>query len=141
MSSWVNLVFRAASQGVGIWELLPQYSSLAQPPDLAVEYLEFLVQLMQSTWGHQPVTDDVLRKEPWSFLSWLHLVLKDFEAAQDTARPPRLFTMMPQSSNNTNFVKISTTGLHKSVLSQHPLRTLKDTDGHITLLACAAVAQ
>jgi len=31
----------------------------------------------------------VLKKQPWCYLSWLHLVLTDFEATQNTPRAPK----------------------------------------------------
>ena len=110
LSSLVNLVYRAATQNGSIEELLPAYTSLVQPPPAAMEYLEYLVTTMQCLIGPLPVTDKTLHKQPWSYLSWLHIVLLDFEDRQHTARPPKLFTMSPQSSNAANFI---TTSLHK----------------------------
>ena len=113
VSSWVSLLSRAATDAQDIWDLLPMYTSLAEPPANISNYLEYLVATMQSLMGPLPVTDDSLRKHPHSYLKWLHLILTEFEAAQDAPRAPKLFTMSPQTSNNTHFIKITTTGLHK----------------------------
>ena len=113
VSSWVRLLSRAATDNQDICELVPMYTSLAEPPANISNYLEYLVATMQSLMGPLPVTDDSLRQHPQSYLKWLHLILTDFEAAQDAPHAPKLFTMLPQTSNNTHFIKITTTGLHK----------------------------
>ncbi|DBA96488.1 TPA: hypothetical protein ACH3X1_015372 [Trebouxia sp. C0004] len=68
---------------------------------------------MQQLMGPLPVTDQSLEHQPESYLPWLHMVLSDFEEAQDTPDAPRLFSMLPQSSNHTQFITISSTSLHK----------------------------
>lgn len=90
VSSWVSLLVRAASGGdADIQTLLCSYTSLVQPPPDVMEWLEFLVATMQSLLRPLPVTDLVLKKQPWCYLSWLHLVLTDFEATQNTPRAPK----------------------------------------------------
>ena len=54
-----------------------------------MEVLEYLVATMQALLGPLPVTDQALRQQPESYLSWLHLVLTDFQAAQDTPYAPK----------------------------------------------------
>lgn len=110
--SWAKLVCRAATEGTtNIWDLLPRYTSLAQPPAATMNYLEHLVATMHL--GPLPVTDLSLQRKPESYLPWLHLVLLDFHDAQGEPHAPKLFTMLPQSSNHTQFITISSTSLHK----------------------------
>ena len=114
VSSWAKFVCRAAADNItNIWGLLPRYTSLVQPPQDIMHYLEYLVATMQHLMGPLPVTDWSLEQQPESYLPWLHLVLADFEEAQEAPHAPRLFSMLPQSSNNTHFITISSTSLHK----------------------------
>lgn len=114
VTSWVNLLFRAATENSKIEQLLPMYTSLVQPPDPDVkDFLDYLVVTMQALMGPLPVTDLALKRKPERYLSWMHLVLTAFQAAQDTPYAPKLFTMMPQTGHQTPFIKISTTSLHK----------------------------
>ncbi|DBA92412.1 TPA: hypothetical protein ACH3X1_015331 [Trebouxia sp. C0004] len=114
VSSWAKFVCRAAGENItDIWELLPRYTSLLPPPQHTMQYLEYLVVTMQQLMGPLPVTDQSLEHQPESYLPWLHMVLSDFEEAQDTPDAPRLFSMLPQSSNHTQFITISSTSLHK----------------------------
>ena len=83
VTSWVRLLCRAALENSNISQLLPIYTSLAQPPTDVIEVLEYLVATMQALLGPLP-TDQALRKHPESYLSWLHLVLTEFQAAQGT---------------------------------------------------------
>ncbi|DBA97182.1 TPA: hypothetical protein ACH3X1_014943 [Trebouxia sp. C0004] len=109
-----GIVCRAAGDNItDIWELLPRYTSLLPPPQHTMQYLEYLVVTMQQLMGPLPVTDQSLEHQPESYLPWLHMVLSDFEEAQDTPDAPRLFSMLPQSSNHTQFITISSTSLHK----------------------------
>ncbi len=78
-----------------IWDLLPMYTSLNQPPQDVMTDLETLVAIMQSLMGPLPVTDQSLRQEPHSYLAWLHIVLTDFQDAQDRPHAPKLFSMTP----------------------------------------------
>ncbi|DBA78666.1 TPA: hypothetical protein ACH3X1_008584 [Trebouxia sp. C0004] len=114
VSSWAKFVYRAAGENItDIWELLPRYTSLLPPPQHTMQYLEYLVVTMQQLMGPLPVTDQSLEHQPESYLPWFHMVLSDFEEAQDTPDAPRLFSMLPQSSNHTQFITISSTSLHK----------------------------
>ena len=103
----------AADNITNIWNLLPRYTGLVQPPLHIMHYLEYLVVTMQQLMGPLPVTDSSLEHQPESYLSWLHLVLSDFEEAQGMPDAPRLFSMLPQSSNHTQFITISSTSLQK----------------------------
>lgn len=112
--SWAKFVCRAATEGMdNIWDLLPRYTSLAQPPAATRDYLEYLVATIQSSIGPLPVTDWSLQQQPESYLPWLHMVLLDFHDVQGAPHAPKLFTMLPQSSNHTQFITISSTSLHK----------------------------
>ena len=113
VSSWVRLLCRAATENSNISQLLPSFTSLAQPPADVMEVLEYFVATMQALLGPLPVTDQALRQQPESYLSWLHLVLTEFQAAQDTPYAPKLFSMLPQTGHHISFIKISTTSLHK----------------------------
>ena len=72
-----------------------------------------IVATVREQLGPQPVNDEALRKHPDSYLKWLHLILTDFQAAQGTPYAPKLFSLLPQTSHQTKFIKISTTSLHK----------------------------
>ena len=94
--SWAKFVCRAATEGIdNICDLLPRYTSLAQPPAATMDYLEYLVATSQSLIGPLPVTDWSLRQQPESYLPWLHLVLLDFYDVQGAPHAPKLFTMLP----------------------------------------------
>ena len=64
---------------------------------------------MQQLMGPLLVTDQSLEHQPESYLSWLHLVLSDFEEAQDMPDALTLFSMLPQSSDHTHFITTSST--------------------------------
>ena len=113
VTSWVRLICRAAAENSNILQLLPRFASLIQPPAYVIEMLEYLVATMQSLLGPLPVTETALKREPHKCLSWLHLVLTDFQAAQGTTHAPKLFSMLPQTGHQQSFIKISTTALHK----------------------------
>ncbi|KAL3145756.1 hypothetical protein ABBQ38_015136 [Trebouxia sp. C0009 RCD-2024] len=115
VTSWVRLLCRAATEDSNVSQLLPRFTSLANPPADVMENNEYVVATMQMLLGPLPVTDVSLRKHPTSYLSWLHLVLTDFQAAQGTPYAPKLFSMLPQTGHHTSFIKISTTALHKLV--------------------------
>ncbi|DBA83706.1 TPA: hypothetical protein ACH3X1_006244 [Trebouxia sp. C0004] len=113
VKSWAKFVCRAATEGLNnIWDLLPRYTSPAQPPAATMDYLEYLVATIQSLIGPLPVTDGSLQRQPESYLPWLHMFLLDFHDVQDAPHAPKLFTMLPQSSNHTQFITISSTSLH-----------------------------
>ena len=84
VTSWVRLLCRAATEDSNVSQLLPRFTSLANPPADVMENIEYVVATMQMLLGPLPVTDVSLRKHPTSYLSWLHLVLTDFQAAQGT---------------------------------------------------------
>lgn len=64
-----------------IVQLMP---SLIQPPADVMEENEYLVATMQCLLHPMPVTEKALKKDPHKYLSWLHLVLTEFHAAQNT---------------------------------------------------------
>ncbi|DBA92075.1 TPA: hypothetical protein ACH3X1_015807 [Trebouxia sp. C0004] len=102
--SWFSLPCRAATRQDGsIWDLLPVYTSLSEPPQDVATDLETLVATMQSLMGPLPVTDQSLLREPQSYLAWLHIVLADFQDAQDTPHAPKLFSMTPQAVEGCQF--------------------------------------
>ncbi|KAA6425067.1 MAG: hypothetical protein FRX49_05241 [Trebouxia sp. A1-2] len=111
VKSWVSLLCRAATEDSSIWDLLPIYTSLREPPQDVATELEHLVATMQSLMGPLPVTDESLRQEPQSYIAWLHLVLSDFQAAQDTPHAPKLFSMTPQASSQAKFITINSASL------------------------------
>ena len=57
VKSWVSLLCRAATEDGSIWDLLPMYTSLNQPPQDVMTDLETLVATMQSLMGPLPVTN------------------------------------------------------------------------------------
>ena len=113
VTSWVKLLCRAATENSNISELLPIYTSLIEPPADVMEDLEYLVATMQALLSPLPVTEQALKQHPERYLSWLHLVLTEFQAAQGTPHPPKLFSMLPQTGHQLSFIKISTPSLHK----------------------------
>ena len=78
-----------------------------------MNYLEYLVATMRHLMIPLPMTEWSLEQQPEAYLPWLHLVLRDFEEAQDLPHAPRLFSMLPQCSNHTQFITISSILLHK----------------------------
>ncbi|DBA75795.1 TPA: hypothetical protein ACH3X1_010203 [Trebouxia sp. C0004] len=58
---WDSLLCRAASEDGSIWDLLPMYTRLSEPPQDVETDLETLVATMQSLMGPLPVTDQSLR--------------------------------------------------------------------------------
>ncbi|DBA69500.1 TPA: hypothetical protein ACH3X2_012776 [Trebouxia sp. C0005] len=66
---------------------------------------------MQSLMGPLPVTDESLRREPQSYIAWLHFVLSDFQDAQDTPHAPKLFSMTPQASSQAKFITVNSASL------------------------------
>ena len=115
VTSWVRLLCTAATQNTNISQLLPIYTSLAQPPADVKEVLEYLVATTQMLLGPPPDTQKALRQHPERYLSWLHLLLTEFQAAQGTPYAPKMFSLLPQTGHHNSFIKISTTSLHKSV--------------------------
>ncbi len=113
VKSWVSLLCRAATEDGSIWDLLPIYTSLTQPSQDVMTDLETLVATMQSLMGPMPVTDQSLRREPHSYHTWLHIVLTDFQDAQDTPHAPKLFSMTPQASSQAKFITINSASLLK----------------------------
>ncbi|KAL3151554.1 hypothetical protein ABBQ38_012549 [Trebouxia sp. C0009 RCD-2024] len=113
VTSWVRLLCRAATENSDIQELLLRFTSLVWPPDDVMEELEFMVATLRCVLGPLPVTEEALKKDPHKYLSWLHLVLTEFQSAQGTPYAPKLFSLLPQTSHHQSFIKISTTGLHK----------------------------
>ena len=109
----VNLVYRAATQNGSVQAFLPAYSSLLQPPSAAMEYLDNLATTMQCLIGSLPITNRTLLQQPWSYLSWLQIMLLDFQDRQHTECPPKLLAMSLQSSNAASFITISTASLQK----------------------------
>ena len=117
-NSWVRLVYWAGTTvDKTAAQLLPKYPSLAPPPAPVLSAVEGLVTIMHSRIGVLPVTDTSLSAKSGQYLKWLHFILKDFEAlhqaAQEGQRLPRLFRLLPQKSNQTAFITISTSSLHK----------------------------
>ena len=78
-----------------------------------MNYLEYLVATMRHLMVPQPVTEWSLEQQPEAYLPWLHLVLLDFEEAQNLPHSPRLFSVLSQSSSHTQFITICSTMLHK----------------------------
>ena len=78
-----------------------------------MNYLEYLVATMRHLMGPLPVTEKSLEQQPEGYLPWLHLVLLDFEEAQDLPHTPRVFSMLSQSSHHAQYITISSTSLHK----------------------------
>ena len=57
VKSWVSLLCQVATEDSNIWDLLPTYTSLTQPPGDVTADLETCVAIMQSLVGPLPVTD------------------------------------------------------------------------------------
>ncbi|KAL3148147.1 hypothetical protein ABBQ38_014429 [Trebouxia sp. C0009 RCD-2024] len=116
--SWVRLLYWAGTTpATRAADLLPKYTSLAAPPTAAMSDLENLVNIMHAHIYELPVTDDSLANQSSKYLKWMYFILCEFQAVVDAApagqRLPKLFTLLPQKSNQTAFITISTTSLHK----------------------------
>lgn len=116
--SWVNLLYWAGTTcATRAEDLLPKYTSLSAPPVHVLSDVEDLVDIMHTRIGQLPVTDASLTKKSSKYLKWMFFILREFQAVVDAApagqRLPRLFTLLPQKSNQTSFITISTTCLHR----------------------------
>ena len=64
-----------------------------------------------------PVTDECLANQSLKYLNWFYCILSDFQALLEAAQAgqclPKLFSWLPQKSNETAFITISTTSLHR----------------------------
>ena len=72
-------------------------TSLVHPLADVMKMLEYVVATMQSLLGPLPVIGTALKRKPHKYLSWLHLVLTDFQAAQGTPHVPKWSSMLPQT--------------------------------------------
>lgn len=116
--SWVNLLYWAGTTtATRAADLLPRYTSLAVPPAAALSDMENLVNTMHIHICQLPVTDYSLSKQSSKYLKWMYFILREFQAVVDAApagqRLPKLFSLLPQKSNQTAFITISSTSLHK----------------------------
>ena len=103
--SWVNLLYWAGTtSSTRAADLIPRYTSLAVPPAAALADMENIVNTMHSNIGQLPVTDYSLLKQSSKAV---------VNAAPAGQRLPKLFTLLPQKSNQTAFITISSTSLHK----------------------------
>ncbi|DBA94884.1 TPA: hypothetical protein ACH3X1_002416 [Trebouxia sp. C0004] len=102
VKSWAKFVCRAATEGLNnIWDLLPRYTSLAQPPTATMDYLEHLVATIQSLIGPLPVTDGSLQRQHESYVPWLQMVLLDFHDAQDAPHAQTIHHAAPKQQPHT----------------------------------------
>lgn len=116
--SWVNLLYWAGTtSSTRAADLIPRYTSLAVPPAAALSDMENIVNTMHTNIGQLPVTDYSLSTQSSKYLKWMYFILCEFQAVVNAApagQPlPKLFTLVPQKSNQTAFITISSTALHK----------------------------
>ncbi|DBA95644.1 TPA: hypothetical protein ACH3X3_013487 [Trebouxia sp. C0006] len=112
VKSWVRLLCRAATEDSTPGICCPCTQASVSLHNMLQQNLT-LVATMQSLMGPLPVTDESLRREPQSYLAWLHIVLADFQDAQDMPHAPKLFTMTPQASSQARFITINSASLLK----------------------------
>ncbi|KAL3146532.1 hypothetical protein ABBQ32_000777 [Trebouxia sp. C0010 RCD-2024] len=84
--------------------------------------MENLVNTLHINISQLPVTDDTLSEQSSKYLKWMYFILCEFQAVVNAApagqRLPKLFTLLPQKSNQTAFITITTTTLHKLLKEQ-----------------------
>lgn len=118
LRAWSSLILRVGtSLHHSIASLLPSYTSLAPPPPAAMAHAQALVARMRMNIPGLPVTTDSIRANPHSYLPWMWDMLQDLEplaAAHETGS--KLFSMAPQCGNQTRFITISSTCLHRYAL-------------------------
>ena len=119
VTSWVRLLCRAATENSNIsqLQLLPRYTSRAQPPANVIDDLEYLVATMEALLGPLPACwwHQALRQHPERYLSWLHLVLTELQAAQSNPTRPSCPACSLKTGHHNSFIKISTTSLCSEV--------------------------
>ena len=93
-----------------------RYTSLSSPDAATMVLLNALVNNIRQLIGpaNLPVTDRLLRRRSDAYLPILHRVLTDLiPAAANNQQGTKLFTLLPQCSNQAAFVKITSSGLHR----------------------------
>ena len=117
LKSWASLLLWAGTTpNQSVTALLPRYTSLHPPDATTMVLLNALVNNIRQGIGpaNLPVTDLSLRRQSEAYLPFLHRVLSDLiPAAANNQQGTKLFTLLPQCSNQAAFVKITTSGLHR----------------------------
>ena len=117
LKSWASLLLWAGTTlNQSVTTLLPRYTSLSSPDAATMVLLNALVNNIRQEIGpaNLPVTDRLLRRRSEAYLPILHRVLTDLiPAAANNQQGTKLFTLLPQCSNQAAFVKITSSGLHR----------------------------
>ncbi|KAL3142401.1 hypothetical protein ABBQ38_002736 [Trebouxia sp. C0009 RCD-2024] len=115
LNSWSSLVLWAGTvTDKTATDLLPRFSSLQMPPVAVMNFVEALVASLKADVGPLPVTDDSLKRQAELYLPWLYQMLTEYEAAAAAGlEHPRMYTILPQISNNLSFITISSSALHR----------------------------
>ena len=115
LNSWSSLVLWAGTTlDMTATTLLPRFSSLQMLPAAQMNIVEALITFMKANIGPLPVTDVTLKAKAELYLPWLHRMLMEYEAAAAAGQEhPRMYTILPQISNNLSFISISSSSLHR----------------------------
>ena len=126
LKSWAGLLLWAGTTlNQSVTTLLPRYTSLSTPDAATMVLLSALVNNIRQEIGpaNLPVTDRLLRRRSEAYMPILHRVLTDLvPAAANNQQGTKLFTLLPQGSNQAAFVKITSSGLHR--YSVHCMQSL-----------------
>ncbi|KAL3162962.1 hypothetical protein ABBQ32_009394 [Trebouxia sp. C0010 RCD-2024] len=114
LQSWSSLITRCGTNPQHtIAGLLPIYTSLAAPSPAAWTHAQALVTHLQARIP-VPATSDSINANPHLYLPWMWEMLQDIEFWAAAYEPGSLlFSMVPQCGNQTRFITITSTCLHR----------------------------
>lgn len=114
LRSWSSLIMRCGTNPQHtIASLLPTYTTLAHPPPVALVHAQALVAHLQARIP-VPATSDSISASPHLYLLWMWEMLQDIEPLAAAHEPgSKLFSMVPQCGNQTRFITITSTCLHR----------------------------
>ncbi|KAL3141216.1 hypothetical protein ABBQ38_003555 [Trebouxia sp. C0009 RCD-2024] len=114
LRSWSSLIMRCGTNPQHtIASLLPTYTTLAHPPPVALVHAQALVAHLQARIP-VPATRDSISASPHLYLLWMWEMLQDIEPLAAAHEPgSKLFSMVPQCGNQTRFITITSTCLHR----------------------------
>ncbi|KAL3138307.1 hypothetical protein ABBQ32_006118 [Trebouxia sp. C0010 RCD-2024] len=114
LQSWSSLITRCGTNPQHtIAGLLPIYTSLAAPSPAAWTHAQALVTHLQARIP-VPATSDSINANPHLYLPWMWEMLQDIEFWAAAYEPgSKLFSMVPQCGNQTRFITITSTCLHR----------------------------
>jgi len=86
VQSWLTLLLRASTSAdnqASVLQLLPRFTSLEQPLQDVLSYLQSLVVEVHQHMGPRPVTNKRVFQHPENYMPWLYKILADLCSAQE----------------------------------------------------------